>query len=216
MFQMIFSYTPWQKWCCQTWRPWSVHSLNRLWEHWEGREESFPDGERSDRDDNEKLEQLDLHNSTSAATFCTEPHPHPLRRFSEEKLHDINVQYRQFPLQLDRADYFYCKGSAILDLLVQVHTPTWVCPLTTTSSAKRTLTGLLLSRALFSADMMDDLGFCRTQTHTSTIVWGMKYLVNLGVIQSDSMSDGKGNMRAVWNAETNMQPRVKMSDVHVF
>lgn len=38
--------------------------------------------------------------------------------------------------------------------------PTWVCPLTTTSSAKRTLTGLLLRRALFSADMMDDLGFC--------------------------------------------------------
>lgn len=40
--------------------------------------------------------------------------------------------------------------------------PTWVCPLTTTSSAKRTLTGLFLRRALFSADIIDDLGFYST------------------------------------------------------
>lgn len=34
-----------------------------------------------------------------------------------------------------------------------------MCPLTNTSSAKRTLTGFLLRRALFSADINEDLGF---------------------------------------------------------
>lgn len=56
--------------------------------------------------------------------------------------------------------------------LTTAFTPTWVCPLTTTSSAKRTLTGLLLRRALFSADMMDDLGFCNEKAHTGSIMWG--------------------------------------------
>lgn len=56
--------------------------------------------------------------------------------------------------------------------LTTAFTPTWVCPLTTTSSAKRTLTGLLLRRALFSADMMDDLGFCNEKAHTGSIMRG--------------------------------------------
>lgn len=35
---------PWLWWCCQTWRPWSVRSLNKLSRRSAGREESFPDG----------------------------------------------------------------------------------------------------------------------------------------------------------------------------
>lgn len=37
---------PWQWWCCQTWKPWSARSLNKLSRRLAGREESFP-GERT-------------------------------------------------------------------------------------------------------------------------------------------------------------------------